>query len=329
MAPWKCHGVALAGARLMLTALAVVTLLAATWRLATPLLYAALGGLFTERAGILNIGLEGMMLLGAFSGFVAATWTGQASWGLLAAVLSGVLSGLLFALFTVTLRANAIIVGTALNMVASGLTGFLFRAWFGAWLAVPAYAAFAPLALPGLSRWPLLGPIFFQHNGLVYIAVLLVPLAGYVLYRTSFGLALRAVGEYPPAAHTAGVSVAGVRYAAILLSGVLAALGGAYLSLAYSNQCVEEMTSGRGFIALAVVILGRRAPGGVLGAALLFGLCYALQLRLQSEANQYVPYQIMQALPYVMTIAALLLWRRGVASPPPLAHAALDEISAA
>lgn len=301
-----------------LTVVALTAMLAAALRLAVPLVYAALGGLFIERAGVLNIGLEGMMLLGAFSGFAVATWTGEAAWGLLAAVFSGLVSGWLFALFTVTLRANAVIVGIAFNLVASGLTGYLFRLWFSAWLAAPTYAALTPLTLPGLA--PL-----FQHNLLVYAAIVLIPIASFMLYRTTFGLALRAVGEYSPAAHTAGVSVARVRLAASLLCGALAALGGAYLTLAHTNQFIEEVTSGRGYIALAVILLGRRTPGGVLGAALFFGACYAWQLRLQAEAIPFLPYQVVQALPYALTIAAFVLERRAIASPPPVAHTAFDE----
>lgn len=294
----------------------VQTILSATWRLATPMIYASIGEVFTERSGVLNIGLEGFMLLGAFAGFAATFATNNLAIGILCAMICGLLFGLLFAFFTVTIKANQIVVGAAFNLIGLGLTGFLYRAWFVN--KAQGIKAFGPINVPFLGQIPFLGPILFQHNILVYCTVALVLIASFILYKTAFGLAIRSVGEHPSAADTAGVSVGLIRYAGILIGTILTSVGGAYLTLAHTNQFVEGITTGRGFIALAVVVFGRWSPKGAFWASLLFGLFYALQLRLQAMANITIPYQFLQALPYVMTLLTLILMRGRAISPKAL-----------
>lgn len=286
---------------------AVQAILAATLRMATPLIYAAVGEVFAERSGVINIGLEGFMLLGAFAGFATTFYTGSLALGLIAAIASGLVAGLLFALFTVTIQANQIVVGAAFNMIGLGLTGFLYRALFAtsAQRGI-SVETFPPVPIPLLSRIPFLGEVLSRQNVLVYGALLLVPIAAFGLYRTAFGLSIRAAGEHPRAADTAGINVTVIRYVTVLIGGVLAAIGGAFLTLAHANQFVEAMTSGRGFIALAVVVFGRWSPWGALGASLLFGVFFALQLRLQAVSELAAPYQFLQALPYIATLLVLV-----------------------
>lgn len=296
--------------------LVLQAVLAATWRLATPLIYAAIGEVYTERAGVLNIGLEGVMLMGAFAGFAGTFYTGSLAAGLLAAVISGVVNGLIFALFTVTIKANQIVVGAAFNMIGLGITGFLYRALFVG--KAQGINAFPPLKIPFLSDLPFVGEILFDHNVMVYATIVLVLVAGFVLYRTAFGLSIRSVGEHPRAADTVGINVSQMRYISIIIGTVLTAIGGAYLTLAHTNQFVEGLTTGRGFIALAVVVFGRWSPKGAFWASLLFGLFFALQLRLQAMADLAIPYQFLQALPYLATLVVLISLRHRSAAPKAL-----------
>jgi simple sugar transport system permease protein len=291
----------------------VQTVFSATWRLATPLIYTSIGELFAERSGVLNIGLEGIMLFGAFAGFAAGTYTGTPTIGLLVAIIVGTLVGLLFALFTVTIKANQIVVGAAINMIGLGLTGFLYRTMFD--VTSKGVKTFPPIEIPLLSQIPLVGEIFFKHSLLVYATLALVPLASFLLYRTGFGLAVRSVGEHPKAADTVGISVSGIRYACCALGGALAGVGGAYLTLSHTNLFVEGMVAGRGFIALAVVVFGRWKPWGVFGASLLFGVFYALQLSLQAMTRSIIPYQFWQALPYLATLIVLVALRGRAGAP--------------
>ncbi|KSV73318.1 ABC transporter permease [Ensifer sp. ENS07] len=291
----------------------LAALVGAAWRLATPLIFASIGEVFSERAGVLNIGLEGTMLVGAFCGFAAAAATGNIPLGLLAGVAGGMLFGLVFAVFTITIKADQIVVGAALNLLGMGLTAFLFRTYYvstGKGIEIA-----QPVHIPWLSDLPFLGEAFFRQNLIVYSTVLVALLATLVLYRTSFGLTLRAVGEHPKAVDVAGRSVVGYRYAAVLVGTGLAGLGGAFLTLGHSNQFVEGITSGRGFIALAVVVFARWSPIGAFFVSLLFGLFYALQLMLQAQASIVVPYQVLQALPYIMTIVTLVAFRGKGAAP--------------
>jgi len=295
------------------------SVLAATWRMATPLIYTAIGEIFTERSGVINIGLEGIMLIGALTGFVVTFFTKNLLLGFGLAVLSGIICGLLFSFFTITVKANQIVVGVALNLVGTGLTGFIYRMYFSGGNTVKlSLDTFPPIRVPVLSNIPFLGEILFQQNLMVYGTVLLVPLAAFILSKTALGLYITAVGEHPRAADTAGINVTRIRYFSTTLGATLAAIGGAFLSLAHANQFVEGIASGRGFIALAVVVFGRWSPWGALGASLLFGVFYALQLRIQAMSNVVVPYQFLQALPYFATLVVLISLRSRSSRPTAL-----------
>jgi general nucleoside transport system permease protein len=291
----------------------VQSVLGATWRLATPLIYTSIGEMFTERSGVLNIGLEGIMLFGAFAGFAAGTYSGTPTVGLIAAIIIGLLTGLLFAVFTVTIKANQIVVGAALNMIGLGMTGFLYRTMFD--ISTTGVKTYPPLAIPFLSKIPLVGEILFKQSILVYATLVVVPLASFLLYRTGFGLAVRSVGEHPKAADTVGISVTRIRYACCMLGGALAGVGGAFLTLSHTNMFIEGLVAGRGFIALAVVVFGRWKPWGIFGASLLFGVFYALQLQLQAMTNSVIPYQFWQALPYLATLIVLVALRGRAGAP--------------
>ena len=278
------------------------TVLAATIRFATPLVFAALGGMFSERSGVVNIGLEGLMLIGAFAGVVGAFLSGSAWVGLLFAVGAGLLFALVHAVMCVTFEADQIISGTAINLLALGGTAFLMVIVFGQGGTSPDVEKFDPIAIPLLSQIPVIGSALFDQSLLVYLMYATVPIAFFVLFRTPFGLRLRATGEVPEAVDTAGVSVARMRYYGVALSGMLAALGGIYLSMGILSSFTEVMTQGRGFIALAAMIFGRWHPVGAFGAALLFGLAQALTIRVPPEA---IPNEFIQMIPYVLTIVVL------------------------
>jgi len=292
------------------------SILAATWRMATPILYAAVGEVFSEKAGIINIGLEGVMLIGAFSAYSVAFETGSLWLGLLAAILSGILSGLIFALFTITIKANQIVVGAAFNMIGMGITGFLYRTMYTDSAGALNLKTFPNLDIPFLSSIPFFGEVLFRHNIMVYATLLLVPLATFVLYKTAFGLSIRAVGEHPKAADTVGVNVLRMRYLSVMIGTALAGVGGAFLVLAYADQFVEGIVSGRGFIALAVVVFGRWKPWGAFWSSLLFGVFYALQLRIQTMPNVTIPYQFLQALPYLATLLVLITFNKNRVKSP-------------
>lgn len=286
------------------TATFLVALLSAALRLSVPILFAALGGMFSERSGVVNIGLEGIMLVGAFSGVVGSYFTGSQWAGALVAMVSGIAIAALFALITVKIQINQIVSGIAINLLAVGLTSFFFRALFGITTTPITVKAFDPMIIPGLSAIPLIGEIFFSQTALVYVAFLLVPVSWYILYKTSWGLSIRTVGEHPTAADTVGIPVNRVRTLCVLASGALAGLGGAFLSLGQFNMFVDNMISGRGFIAVAAVIFGRWNPKGILIASLIFGVADALQIRLQT-AGIGIPYQFLLMFPYVLTVVAL------------------------
>ncbi|MFN3980848.1 MAG: ABC transporter permease [Caldilinea sp.] len=291
-------------------------LLQATVRMAAPLTFTAVGETYGERAGVINIGLEGLMLIGAVMAYAVAFASGNIWLGVLAAGLAALVFGVLFGVVTITLGANQIVAGAALNLVGLGLSSFVYRAFFGN-VTDRAIQPLETVKIPLLSQIPVLGPVLFEQNLLVYAALLLAPLAAWVLNRTMLGLAIRSVGEHPKATATAGLSVIGLRYGAVAFGGLLAGVGGAYLSVAYANQFVENMVAGRGFIALAIVVFGRWSPLGALWASLLFGFTFALQLRLQA-ANIQIAYQFLQILPYVATIVAMILLRGQSAQPKAL-----------
>jgi ABC-type uncharacterized transport system permease subunit len=295
----------------------VPLILAAAVRAGTPILLAALGELLAERAGILNLGVEGMMLVGALSGFVASHLSHDPWVGVLAAGLAGLAMSVIHAVLTITLHANQVVSGLALTIFGAGLSGTLGRTFIGA----PA-PGFSPVPVPGLSEVPWLGTICFSHDPLVYLAYILVPLVWVFLYRTRWGLQARAVGEYPEHADAMGVSVAAVRYGCVLAGGLAAGLGGAYLSLAYTQMWIDNMTAGRGWIALAMVTFGAWDPLCTALGVYLFGGVQALQLRLQAVGIA-VPTYLLLMTPYAFTIVALVLAsrvhrRRRLAAPAAL-----------
>ena len=282
-------------------------LLASTLRFATPLAFAAMGGIFSERSGVVNIGLEGMMLMGAFFGVWGAIWSGTWVVGLLTAMLFGGLLALVHAFFSIHLRADQIVSGFAVNLMALGLTGYLFSAIYSS--GIPSGVSRVPnVTLGWLGGIPGVGDflegVFGELNLLVWIMFGVVIAAYVVLFKTPIGLRIRSVGEHPRAADTVGISVYGVRYAAVTLSGVLAALGGAFLSIGFTGTFAENMTSGRGFIALAAVIFGKWRPGWAFAATLLFGFGFALSIPLQREAD--ISENLISTLPYVLTLIALV-----------------------
>jgi len=289
----------------------IVGLLAATLRLATPLIFGTLGELISERAGILNLGIEGTMLLGAFVGFVVTFVSGSLVLGLLAAIVAGVLAGLLMALLTVTLGLNQHVSGLGMTLLLTGLSLFLFRLILGEQTTPPSINSFPKLAPFG--DLPVIGPITDQF-ALTYVAILLVPLFWWLIYRTSFGLKIRAAGENPEAADAAGVNVYRTRYLALALAGGLMAIGGAFLSIAQTGTFTFQIVNGRGWVCIALIIFANWQPVGVLWGALLFGGVDALQLRLQATGLD-LPYELFLALPYLVTILALTLAGRNVSGP--------------
>jgi simple sugar transport system permease protein len=279
-------------------------LFASTLIYATPLAYAALGGIFSERAGVVNIGLEGMMLTGAFFGIWGTTKSGHWEIGLLSAIVFGGLMALVHAVFSIHLRADQIVTGTAINFLAVGITGYLFIDLYGANGTPPQIDMVPNIHLPGIASLPWLGPVFGSLNLMIWIVFILLVLTHLVLFRTPVGLRIRSVGEHPRAADTVGIPVYRVRYAAVILSGMLAALGGAYLSIGFVGSFGQNMTAGRGFIALAAVIFGKWRPYGAFAACLLFGFSSGLADRLQSVAGTSV--NLLSTLPYVLTLIALV-----------------------
>jgi general nucleoside transport system permease protein len=289
---------------------------AAAVRISSPLLIAAIGETVVERSGVINLGLEGAMLAGALAGAIGGSVEGP--WlGMLLSAAAGMALMTVFATVTIWLRADQIIAGTAMTLAAVGLTGGLYRLIYGAGGVGLSLPTFAPVAIPVLSRVPVLGPMFHQPVP-VYLGFLSVPLAWILLFRTRFGLALRAAGESPDAARAAGVPVQWCRTIAILFGGAMGGLAGATLVLAQVGTFAERMTAGRGFVAIAIVVLGRWHPFGVFASALLFGLLTALQFLFQASGIA-IPYQWFLMLPYVLTLLALAVVRRRVAAPAALA----------
>jgi simple sugar transport system permease protein len=295
----------------------IATLSAATLRVATPILLAAIGETYSERSGILNLGIEGTMFFGAFVGFYIADVTGSLWLGLLVAILAGVLSGVLMAFLSVTLGVNQHVSGLGITLLLSGLALYGFRLNYGGRSTPPSIPPFEQLA--PFENVPFLGTLLNQYL-LTYLAFLLVvPLAWWVLYRTSFGLNIRAVGENPEAADAAGINVFRVRYISLAIAGGLMAIGGAFLSLAQLGAFTHGIIAGRGWVAIALVIFGNWNPVKVMWGSLIFGGTYALQLRLQAMGLQLpVPYEAFLALPYIVTIIALVIAGRQALYPAAL-----------
>ena len=295
----------------------LINLVAATLRVSTPILLAAIGETFSERAGILNLGIEGIMFFGAFVGFIVADKSGSLWIGLLVSILSGVIAGLLMGLFSVTLGVNQHVSGLGITLLLTGLSLFGFRLVYGGRSTPPSIPSFG--TLKPFANVPVLSTLTDQYL-LTYITFLvIIPLAWFILYRTEYGLHIRAVGENPEALDAAGVSVYLVRYSVLAIGGGLMAAGGAFLSLAQLGSFTHGIIAGRGWVAIAIVIFGNWSPVKVMGGALIFGGAFALQLRLQAMGLQLpIPYETFLALPYVVTIIALVLAGRNASYPAAL-----------
>ena len=307
--------------------LTLIQVLDSTIRLATPLLLACLAGLYSERAGIFDIGLEGKMLMAAFFSAAVAAVTGSVWLGLLAGIVASLIFSALHGLASITFRGNQLISGVAINFLASGMTVLVAQSWFQQGGRTPSLfggGRFEPINFPfseTVDGVPFVGPVYSEflsgHSILVYVAFLMVPMTWWVLFRTRFGLRLRAVGENPAAVDTAGISVVGLRYAAVAICGVLCGIAGAYLATALQAGFVKEMTAGRGFIALAALIFAKWRPWYAMWACLLFGLLQAIALRFQNIdlGGVVIPVQVMDALPYILTVV-ILAGFVGKAIPP-------------
>jgi simple sugar transport system permease protein len=291
---------------------------AAMIRIATPLLFATIGEVFAERSGVLNLGIEGIMLLSAMTGFSAAYFTGSLWIGVAAAMATGCLAGALMGLLTVTFGLSQHVSGLGLTLLCTGLAFFFYRVIFGQPPSPPKIESFAPVPLPVLSDIPAIGPVLFNQYALVYLALLLIPAAAFVLYKTPWGLHLRTVGESPHAADSAGVSVAVIRYQALMISGMLMSVGGAFLSMAQFNAFTFGVISGRGWVCIALVVFGQWSPWRSALAAFLFAFIDALRLRLQASAVIDVPYQVFLMMPFVLTIVAMALVSRNARVPAAL-----------
>lgn len=288
--------------------------LAASVRLATPVLICALGLVLMERSGVVNIGAEGMMLVGALAGVVGAYYLASPWIGALLAMAASGLLALLFGFLVITAKANQVVIGAAINLLGMGLTTTVSRGIFGIDVSLPKVATFGRWPLPGLSDIPVLGPFLFDHAPLVYVGLLLVPVCHYALFHTTLGLKVRAVGEHPRAADTVGINLIKVRYGMVVIGGLLIGLAGAHLSVGLLSFFTEGMVAGRGFIALAAVVFGKWTPFGILGAALFFGAAEGVMFRAQALYPQ-IPSQLLLMLPYIMTVAALA-GLVGKATPP-------------
>jgi general nucleoside transport system permease protein len=289
----------------------ILGVIASTLRVATPLIYGTLGELFCERSGVLNLGIEGTMFMGAFSGFAIAFVTGSPELGILGALIIGALSGLMMGFFAVKLGVNQHVSGLGITLFLTGLSLFLSRVAFPKYQVLPSIKNVPPWnPFAGIS-W--LGPIFEQY-WLTYLLILILPIAWWILYRTNFGLDIRAVGENPEAADGAGVNVYRTRYLALAIGGGLMGVGGAFLSVAQLGAFSPGIIAGRGWVCIALIIFANWRPLGVLWGGLLFGSIFALELRLQTLGLK-LPYETFLALPYVVTIIALAFAGRRVTGP--------------
>ncbi len=282
----------------------ISNLLLATIRMAVPLIFIATAELYSERAGMVNIGLEGLAAIGSLVGFLMCFITGSAWIGILCGALAGILVNMIYAFATVTLCANHTVYGMAINIFAPALASFINRIYFGAGSTLNQITLMNTLNIPGLSKIPFIGPLFFSHTPMVYLAFAMVIVTSIFFSRTKAGLNYKSVGEHPKAAATLGIPVIRIKYLSCVICGALCGIGGAYLTTCYSNTFTEGNIAGRGFIGLAAVIFGRWNAVGVMLACLFFGFCDALQIRLQVMSIG-IPYQFFQMIPYVATIIVL------------------------
>jgi ABC-type uncharacterized transport system permease subunit len=301
----------------MLTTAFLTGFLAATLRLATPILITALGELVAERSGVMNLGIEGIMIIGAFAGFAVGYQTGNPWFAFIVAGLAGALLGLLMAFLSVTLSANQIVAGLGIWIFCQGLASFLYRRFYGVTSSPLIIEVLEPVPIPLLSRIPILGETLFNQNVVVYLTLLAVPLLAFIFQRTAWGLAIDAAGENPHAADAAGLRVGKIRYIAVTFGGLMAGMGGAYLVLALYGLFTPDLSTGLGWIAIAVVIFGRWQPGHVLLGALIFGAAQALQFRLQAM-DFPLPYQFLLMLPFLVTLLIVIFFVRDEGGPSAL-----------
>lgn len=311
--PWRTLSFALILGALIVIAYArspliTVAVLTSTLRQSTPIILGALAGIMCERSGVINIGIEGMMLLAAFLGFMFNVWTGNLLVAVAGAVLAGGLVGALHALMSITLKVDQIISGTVINILAVGLTGYFYQQ------GLTTQGKLTPIRIPLLADIPIIGPVFFNNPPITYAALILIGVVHFALFYTRWGLRTRAVGEHPTAADTVGVQVNRMRYVNVILGGMLAGLAGGFLTLEAVGSFERNMTNGRGFVALAVMIFGKWTPLGAWAGALLFGFANGLQTQIQFLQNQLpdwlawvgqIPHQFIGLLPYLLTIVVL------------------------
>ena len=283
----------------------LITLASSAIRLLVPIMIPAIGEIFVQKSGVLNLGIEGMMLVSSVVGLGVAIAVDSIWAGVLVAAFAGVVIAAFFALWVLYIQANQVVCGFALNILGAGLSIYLYRVFFGIRSVQPKVTVLAAWKIPILGDIPIIGDIFFNQSPLVYIAYILLPISILILEKTKFGLAIRAVGENPEAADTRGINVNRTRLLCILIGGAMAGIGGAFLSLAFLGTFYNGMTAGRGFIAVAIVILSKWNPKNVFGSALLFGGAYSLQYRLQALGAP-VPYQLLVAFPYILTLIVLV-----------------------
>jgi len=283
-------------------------------RMATPILIVALAELYSERAGLVNIGLDGIMAFGSLVGFLTCYITGDPYLGILAGAIGGVLINMVYAFCTITLGAEQIVYGMAINIFAPAIASFIYKIYFGINSSLITNTLMSAVPIPLLSKIPFLGNILFNHTPIVYFAYLLVPITYVFFNKTKAGLNFKAVGEFPKAAESLGINVIAKKYLASIICGALAGIGGAYLTTCYISTYSDGVVSGRGFIALSAVIFGRWMPGGVLLAALLFGFTDALQLRMQVMSSG-TPYQLLAMIPYICTLFVLAFFGIKKAGP--------------
>lgn len=299
------------------TAAFFTAFLSSAVRMAVPLFYSALGETVSERAGILNMGLEGIMVCGAYFSFLAAYLTGSLLLGTLAGMLGGMVVSLVHAFISITMRQNQTVTGIALNILCLGLTSYLFKLLVGSNVDFPQIATLPNIAIPLLSRIPVIGEAFFNKDILVYMAYALIAVVSVFLYKTTWGMTLVSVGENPRAADTVGINVFRTRYLAAMVNGLLGGLGGAYLMVGQLGLYSEGVTAGRGYIAMAIVVFGKRSPLGVFLAALFFGAADAVQFRMQTLGVN-LPAQLFTGLPYLLTVIALISVAKKNTSPSAL-----------
>ncbi|MCC0039883.1 MAG: ABC transporter permease [Brucellaceae bacterium] len=287
-------------------------------RIASPLIFATMGELICERAGVLNLGIEGIMVAGAFAGWVTVYAGGDLWFGVLVAALAGAAFGLLHATLTVPLGLSQHVVGIGITLLATSLTYFTYRIVLPEVTSPPKIEAFQPLPIPVLSDIPVVGPALFAQTPLTYLAFVVVALTAWILYRTPLGLAVRAAGENPAAVEAQGISVAVIRIGAVMAGSALMAIGGAFLTMSAFNSFFFEMINGRGWICIALVVFGSWRPGKALLGAILFAAFDAYQIRLQQLTGGAIPYQIFLMMPYVLSILALILVARRATYPKAL-----------